>query len=91
MLAEESPTPVNLALFDLDGTLIPRIPTMPSASSWCAGLGRRRGPPPRNDEFYRQYQAGTLDIDAYVEFATGPWRARPLAEQAAASSASWTR
>jgi HAD superfamily hydrolase (TIGR01490 family) len=30
----------------------------------------------RNDAFYADYLAGCLDIDAYVDFATAPWRNR---------------
>ena len=38
----------------------------------------------RNDEFYAQYQAGTLDIHAYVRFATEAFRLRgPAAAEAA--------
>lgn len=77
---------MNLALFDLDGTLIPgdsdhAFGEFMITLGWVdAGPHRRR-----NDEFYRQYLAGTLDIDAYVDFSTQAWRQRPLAEQQAAS------
>ena len=77
---------MNLALFDLDGTLIPgdsdhAFGEFMITLGWVdADLHRRR-----NDEFYRQYLAGTLDIDAYVAFSTQAWRQRPLAEQQAAS------
>jgi HAD superfamily hydrolase (TIGR01490 family) len=37
----------------------------------------------RNDEFFRMYQAGALDLTAYVEFATSPWRDRAPPELAA--------
>ncbi|MDP1899374.1 MAG: HAD family hydrolase [Rubrivivax sp.] len=72
---------MNLALFDLDGTLIPKdsdhafgefIITL----GWAdAGDFRRR-----NDDFYDDYTAGRLDIEAYVEFATAPWRDRSNSE-----------
>ena len=66
---------------------------MPSASSWCGSAGptaQRTGA--RNDRFYADYLAGRLDIDAYVDFATAPWRDRSAAELAAAMrSASWPR
>jgi HAD superfamily hydrolase (TIGR01490 family) len=62
---------LRLALFDLDHTLIP----FDSDHSWgefssqVLGWGdpeeRRR----RNDAFYEQYKAGTLDIHAYCRFA----------------------
>jgi HAD superfamily hydrolase (TIGR01490 family) len=77
---------MNLALFDLDGTLIPgdsdhAFGEFMIELGWVdADLYRRR-----NDEFYRQYLDGTLDIDAYVAFSTEAWRQRPVAEQQAAT------
>lgn len=78
---------MNLALFDLDGTLIPgdsdhAFGEFMIAQGWVDPALHRR----RNDEFYRQYQAGCLDIDAYIDFTTAAWRSRPLAEQQAASA-----
>ena len=78
---------MNLALFDLDGTLIPgdsdhAFGDFMIALGWVDADVHRR----RNDEFYRQYLAGCLDIDAYVQFSTSAWRHRPLAEQQAASA-----
>jgi HAD superfamily hydrolase (TIGR01490 family) len=76
---------MNLCLFDLDHTLLP----LDSDYSWGEFMVRigwadaaehQRG----NDAFYAQYQDGTLDVAAYIEFATRPWRGRPLPEQAAA-------
>ena len=77
----------RLALFDLDGTLIPgdsdhAFGEFMVQLGWVDAAAHRRA----NDAFYAQYQAGTLDIDAYVAFTTGAWRQRPLAEQAAASA-----
>lgn len=78
---------MRLALFDLDGTLIPgdsdhAFGEFMIAQGWVdADLHRRR-----NDDFYRQYQAGCLDIDEYIAFTTHAWRHRPLAEQRAASA-----
>jgi len=78
---------MNLALFDLDGTLIPgdsdhAFGEFMIAQGWVdADLHRQR-----NDAFYRQYQAGCLDIDEYIAFTTHAWRHRPLAEQQAASA-----
>lgn len=76
---------MRLALFDLDGTLLPidsdhAFGEFLITLGWAdAGEYRRR-----NDAFYEQYKAEQLDIDAYVDFCTAPWRSRPAAEQAAA-------
>ena len=79
---------MNLCLFDLDHTLIP----LDSDHAWGEHMLRlgwvdtdefRRA----NDAFYVQYQAGTLDIHEYIEFATRAWRGRPAAELAAAQAA----
>lgn len=72
----------KLALFDLDGTLIAKDSDHAFGEflvelGWADGAAFQRD----NDLFYRQYLAGTLDIDAYVEFATRPWRDRTPAEQ----------
>lgn len=77
--------PSRLALFDLDGTLIPgdsdhAFGEFVVRLGWVDADAHRRA----NDGFYQQYLAGTLDIDAYVDFATGAWRRRSAAEQAAA-------
>ena len=40
----------------------------------------------RNDEFFRMYQAGALDVPAYIQFATSVWRGRPGSELAAISA-----
>ena len=78
---------MNLALFDLDGTLIPgdsdhAFGDFMISLGWVDAESHRRC----NDDFYRQYLAGCLDIDAYVQFSTSAWRHRPLAEQQAASA-----
>jgi HAD superfamily hydrolase (TIGR01490 family) len=64
---------LNLAIFDLDNTLI----AGDSDHSWGeflihkqlvdAEVYRRQ-----NDGFYREYQAGSLNIDAYLRFALQP-------------------
>jgi HAD superfamily hydrolase (TIGR01490 family) len=77
---------MNLALFDLDGTLIPgdsdhAFGEFMITLGWVDPELHRRA----NDAFYRQYLAGTLDIDEYIAFSTRAWRNRPLAEQRAAS------
>jgi HAD superfamily hydrolase (TIGR01490 family) len=69
----ESPaTPLRrLALFDLDHTLIP----IDSDHAWGEFTIARGWVDPvafkqQNDQFYAQYQDGTLDIATYVRFAT---------------------
>ncbi|MFB9242703.1 HAD family hydrolase [Massilia antarctica] len=62
----------NLALFDLDHTLLP----IDSDHEWGEFLVRTGAVDSvefkrRNDEFYAQYQAGTLDPVEYLEFALG--------------------
>ena len=74
---------MNLALFDLDGTLIAgdsdhAFGEFMVAQGWVDAQTHRQ----RNDAFYRQYQAGTLDINEYIDFTTSAWRSRPLPEQA---------
>lgn len=74
---------MKLALFDLDGTLLPHDSDH-AFGEFLIRLGLADGAEHRrrNDEFFQQYQAGSLDIDAYVEFCTAPWRDLP-AEQLA--------
>ncbi|SOY50336.1 HAD family hydrolase [Cupriavidus taiwanensis] len=69
---------MNLALFDLDHTLIPTD----SDHEWGRFLVRlgvvdeviyRQ----KNDEFYGHYKAGTLDIQAFLRFALAPLAANP--------------
>jgi HAD superfamily hydrolase (TIGR01490 family) len=77
---------MNLALFDLDGTLIPgdsdhAFGEFMVSMGWVDATEHRR----RNDAFYQQYQAGCLDIDEYIDFTTRAWRERPLAQQQQAS------
>lgn len=62
----------NLALFDLDHTLLP----LDSDYEWGQFLTRIGAVDPvefarRNDEFFAQYQAGALDPVEYLEFALG--------------------
>lgn len=76
--------PVRLALFDLDGTLLPTDSDHAFGEflvriGWADGASHRRA----NDRFYADYLAGTLDMAAYVNFATAPWRGRDAAELAA--------
>jgi HAD superfamily hydrolase (TIGR01490 family) len=78
---------VRLVLFDLDGTLLPNdsdhaFNEFMLGLGWADGEGYRR----RNDAFYADYQQGRLDIDAYIDFATAPWRDRPWDEVMQASA-----
>jgi HAD superfamily hydrolase (TIGR01490 family) len=73
--------PPHLTLFDLDGTLLPidsdhAFGEFLVRVGWADPTHFKQG----NDRFYAQYLAGTLDMPAYVEFATQPWRGRALAE-----------
>jgi len=73
---------MRLALFDLDGTLIEKdsdhaFGEYLVARGWADAEAFRAA----NDRFYQQYQAGALDIDAYIDFATQPWRDRSADEQ----------
>lgn len=63
---------MNLALFDLDHTLLP----IDSDHEWGEFLTRVGAVEPtafnaRNNAFYEQYKAGTLDSVEYLEFALG--------------------
>jgi HAD superfamily hydrolase (TIGR01490 family) len=66
---------MKLALFDLDGTLLP----FDSDHAWgqfthALGWTDWADFKARNDAYYLQYQAGTLDIHDYVRFATEAMR-----------------
>jgi HAD superfamily hydrolase (TIGR01490 family) len=70
----------NLALFDLDHTLLP----IDSDHEWGQFLVRIGAVDPvefarRNDAFYAQYQAATLDPVEYLEFALGTLASFPRA------------
>jgi HAD superfamily hydrolase (TIGR01490 family) len=76
---------MKLALFDLDHTLLP----LDSDHAWgefTTGLGWTAGDAFKraNDAFYASYQAGTLDIHAYVRFTMDAARQRGKAEAEAA-------
>jgi len=72
---------MNLTLFDLDGTLIP-VDSDHSFGAFMVEVGWADGVAwgAKNDEFFAQYNAGMLDLPAYVSFATSAWRHRPLDE-----------
>jgi len=70
---------MKLALFDLDQTLLP----LDSDQSWgeftlSLGWADPLTFKQRNDAFYADYNAGCLDIHAYVRFATQAVRQRGL-------------
>jgi HAD superfamily hydrolase (TIGR01490 family) len=72
---------MNLTLFDLDGTLLPldsdhAFGEFIVRQGWCDDAAYRA----RNDAFYADYQAGCLDMPAYIDFATASWRDRPSAQ-----------
>lgn len=75
----------NLTLFDLDGTLIP-TDSDHAFGQFMVDIGWADGPEwqRRNNEFFAQYQAGRMDLPAYVDFATSVWRGRPREEALAA-------
>lgn len=84
-------SPLKLALFDLDHTLIP----LDSDYAWgvfttTMGWTDKQDFLHRNDAFYAAYQAGTLDIHEYVRFATEAVR-RQGAERAAQGHAEFMR
>jgi HAD superfamily hydrolase (TIGR01490 family) len=67
----------RVALFDLDHTLLP----IDSDFSWgeyvqAIGWADRDEFRRRNDAFYEQYKAGTLDMHEYVRFVTDAVRVR---------------
>jgi HAD superfamily hydrolase (TIGR01490 family) len=70
----------RLALFDLDHTLLP----VDSDFEWGAFLARKGVVDAtwfarRNEEFYAQYLAGTLDMVAFLEFGLAPLAAHDRA------------
>jgi len=76
---------MNLALFDLDHTLIP----MDSDHGWgqfTVQIGWRDAHAfaQANHLYYEQYKAGTLDIADYIRFATGAIREQGLEKSIAA-------
>lgn len=73
---------MNLCLFDLDHTLLPldsdhAFGDFMVRIGWTEGERFRAG----NDAFYKQYLAGRLDVEAYIDFTTKPWRSRSEAER----------
>ena len=69
---------MTLAIFDLDNTLIGGD----SDNLWGQFVCDRElvdsgDFAARNEQFYRDYQAGNLDIDAYLRFALSPLVGQP--------------
>lgn len=77
---------MNLALFDLDGTLL-QIDSDHAFGEFMVRLGWVDGEAFRraNDAFYAQYQAERLDVAEYIRFATSAWRERSPHDLAEAS------
>jgi HAD superfamily hydrolase (TIGR01490 family) len=70
-----------LAIFDLDNTLIAGDSDHRWGQFVCAnGLANPDEHAARNDQFYRDYQTGDLDINAYLEFALSPIAGMTIAE-----------
>jgi len=72
MLAASCVRPISmtLAIFDLDNTLLGGDSDNLWGQFLCErGLVDGEDFAARNDQFYADYQAGTLDIDAYLRFA----------------------
>jgi HAD superfamily hydrolase (TIGR01490 family) len=69
---------VTLAIFDLDNTLIGGDSDHLWGCFVCEqGLVDAAQFSARNDQFYADYQRGTLDIDAYLRFALSPLVGQP--------------
>ena len=72
-----------LAIFDLDNTLINGDSDHRWGEFLCAeGLVDPRSFSRENDRFYQDYQAGKLDIQAYLQFALRPLAGRTVGEVA---------
>ena len=71
---------MQLALFDLDHTLLP----CDSDYAWTqylidAGVVDREDFTRKNDDFYAQYRAGMLDVQAFLDFQFAPLADNPRA------------
>ena len=72
---------MTLAIFDLDNTLIGGDSDNLWGEFVCErGLVEVAGFAARNDKFYDDYKAGTLDIIAYLRFALGTLKGHPREE-----------
>ena len=78
---------MTLAIFDLDNTLIGGDSDNLWGQFLCEnGLVESDDFALRNEQFYRDYQQGNLDVDAYLRFAL-----QPLANQPMETLDSWHR
>jgi HAD superfamily hydrolase (TIGR01490 family) len=72
---------LNLALFDLDNTLLSGDSDFEWAQFLIAqGVLDREAYAARNLEFYEQYKAGTLDIHVFLDFQLKPLSRHPRAQ-----------
>lgn len=72
---------LDLALFDLDNTLLAGDSDFEWAQFLIAkGVLDREVYEARNARFYEQYKAGTLDIDAFLDFQLKPLSRHPRAQ-----------
>jgi HAD superfamily hydrolase (TIGR01490 family) len=72
---------MNLALFDLDHTLLAGDSDFEWAQFLISkGVVDREIQEAKNIEFYEHYKAGTLDIAAFLEFQLAPLTRHPRAE-----------
>ena len=72
---------MNLVIFDLDNTLLDGD----SDYNWSLflikqGILDQKSYEQRNEQFYKDYQSGSLDIDAYAEFQFKPLKENPRSE-----------
>lgn len=74
---------MTLAIFDLDNTLIAGDSDHLWGCYLCdRGLVDSAAFAAQNEQFYRDYQAGDLDVEAYLRFALAPLAGRPPEELA---------
>lgn len=72
---------INLALFDLDNTLLAGDSDYEWAQFLIAkGAVDKELQEAKNNAFYEQYKAGTLDIHAFLDFQLAPLARHPRAE-----------
>lgn len=78
----------HLALFDLDGTLLP-LDTNQAFGQFLARRGwvDAQAWQARNAAFLEDHHLGRLDLHRFIDFSTAPWRDRPEQEQLAVRAA----